>query len=298
MDALYTYLLLGSAAGCALGGVVGWWLRKQGEAARQHDVEVYYREALKISETSRDRAREEADQLGERMRELREVHEQRESEMEELQTFLEGVKQAGTDTTDRIRTLESEVAPLRKKLKERDAAMNRLQKEWKKREAQLVVDKSGNGELERVQAELKAMTEAHAASSSEADRLRKRLLDLETRVAEMGRVADNGNGSHKVAVAGNGARKVAVSGNGAPTWLMPSANGDQDDLKSIHGLGPVLEAGLNKLGVYYFRQVARMTKKDVEWLAPRLNIHPGRILRGEWAQQAKECHRRKYKEKL
>jgi hypothetical protein len=29
-----------------------------------------------------------------------------------------------------------------------------------------------------------------------------------------------------------------------------------------------------------------------------VNVFPGRILRNDWAAQAKECHRRKYKEKL
>lgn len=290
MNALYTYLLLGSGAGCALGALVGWWVRKQGETARLHDVEVYYGEVLKISEISRDRARDEAIQLGDRLRVLREEQEIRESELEDLRSFLEGVKQAGTDTTDRIQELESELGLLRGRLKERESVVNRLQKEWKARETKLAAGKNGHGELGRLEAELKAMTEARLASSSEADRLRKRVLELEA----------EGNGSRKSAATANrnGSRKVALNGNGGPNWLVPSAKGDQDDLKSIHGLGPVLERGLNKLGVYYFRQVARMSTKDVEWLAPRLNIHAGRILRGEWARQAKDCHHRKYKEKL
>ena len=300
MNALYTYLLLGSGAGCALGALVGWWVRKQGETARLHDVEVYYSEALKISEISRDRARDEAIQLGDRLRVLREEQEIRESELEDLRSFLEGVKQAGTDTTDRIQELESELGLLRGRLKERESVVNRLQKEWKARETKLAAGKNGHGELGRLEAELKAMTEARLASSSEADRLRKRVLELEAEGKGAAHVTANGNGSRKSAANadGNGSRKVALNGNGAPNWLVPSAKGDQDDLKSIHGLGPVLERGLNKLGVYYFLQVARMSTKDVEWLAPRLNIHPGRILRGEWARQAKDCHHRKYKEEL
>ena len=176
--------------------------------------------------------------------------------------------------------------------------VNRLQKEWKAREAKLAASKNGHGELGRLEAELKAMTEARSASGSEADRLRKRVLELETQGNGAALATGNGNGSRKSAANGNGSRKVTLNEHGAPNWLALSAKGDQDDLKSIHGLGPVLERGLNKLGVYYFRQVARMSTKDVEWLAPRLNIHPGRILRGEWARQAKDCHHRKYKEEL
>jgi predicted flap endonuclease-1-like 5' DNA nuclease len=287
MEAAYTYLLLAAAGGCAVGGLVGWWLRMQGEAARQHAVEVYYREALKISETSRDRAREEADQLGDRLRELREKHEASCHELEELRTFLEGVKQAGTDSTTRLRELEEKLAQMRARLKERESAVTRLQKEWKSREAQRAAN-NGRGEVDRLRAELKAMSEARSASDAESDRLRKHVQRLEEQLG----AATSRRGD------GNGSKVGSVEGNGAPTWLLPSANGEQDDLQSIHGLGPVLERGLNKLGVFHFRQVARMTSEDAEWFASRLNIFPGRILRDDWAGQAKQCHRRKYKQKI
>ena len=37
---------------------------------------------------------------------------------------------------------------------------------------------------------------------------------------------------------------------------------------------------------------------DVAWIAPRLKVGPGRILRENWAAQARKLHRLKYREKL
>ena len=54
----------------------------------------------------------------------------------------------------------------------------------------------------------------------------------------------------------------------------------------------------NGLGVFYFRQLAQMTSHDVDWFAGRLKLVPGRILRHDWASQAKQQHFRKYNEQL
>ena len=44
-----------------------------------------------------------------------------------------------------------------------------------------------------------------------------------------------------------------------PTWLLKEANkGEKDDLKEIHGVGPVMETTMNKLGIFYFHQLAQM----------------------------------------
>lgn len=86
--------------------------------------------------------------------------------------------------------------------------------------------------------------------------------------------------------------------NGAPPWLLTSAEGDKDNLQAIRGLGPVLERGLNELGIFHFRQLARMTAADVAWIAPRIHVFPGRIARDDWPGQARQMHQRKYGERL
>ena len=62
--------------------------------------------------------------------------------------------------------------------------------------------------------------------------------------------------------------------------------GAADDLELIAGVGPKLAETLNKLGVFYFDQIADWTNKDVAWMDQHLNF-PGRIVRENWIEQAK-----------
>jgi predicted flap endonuclease-1-like 5' DNA nuclease len=112
--------------------------------------------------------------------------------------------------------------------------------------------------------------------ASAAKQRRTRARGSRSRVAPE---RSNGNGHHR----------------DGPSWLLGSADGDPDDLKAIRGLGPVLERGLNELGVFHFRQLAQMTAEDAAWLAPRLKVFPGRLLRDDWATQAREIDQRRSK---
>ncbi len=60
-----------------------------------------------------------------------------------------------------------------------------------------------------------------------------------------------------------------------------------DDLKLISGVGPALEKTLNKNGIYYFKQIAGFSRKDVSAVDDMLNFK-GRIDRDEWLKQAAE----------
>jgi len=90
------------------------------------------------------------------------------------------------------------------------------------------------------------------------------------------------------------ALKKASSKHGNPKWLLAKRPDDVDDLKKIYGVGPVMEKTLNKLGIYLFRQVAALRKKDVEWVASHINTFPDRINRDDWVGQATELRREKY----
>lgn len=59
-----------------------------------------------------------------------------------------------------------------------------------------------------------------------------------------------------------------------------------DDLKMINGIGAKLEATLNELGIYYFRQIADFTPGNVAWVNQRLRFR-GRIERERWVEQAR-----------
>jgi NADH-quinone oxidoreductase subunit E len=58
-----------------------------------------------------------------------------------------------------------------------------------------------------------------------------------------------------------------------------------DDLKSISGIGPKLEAVLNGLGVWTYSQIAAWTKEEIAWVDDYLSFK-GRIGRDDWIGQA------------
>ena len=71
-----------------------------------------------------------------------------------------------------------------------------------------------------------------------------------------------------------------------PDGLLSEPRGQADDLKRINGIGPVLEARLNDLGVFHFHQIAGFSNDDIGWIAAQMNAFPNRILRDRWVDQA------------
>jgi large subunit ribosomal protein L15 len=67
-----------------------------------------------------------------------------------------------------------------------------------------------------------------------------------------------------------------------------ATDGEPDDLKKIKGIGPKFEGDLNAKGVYYFRQIAAWTAKDIKMIDEIIDSFPGRIERDEWVKQAAE----------
>lgn len=85
----------------------------------------------------------------------------------------------------------------------------------------------------------------------------------------------------------------SVDGAPRPSGLIDAAtSGPADDLKNIKGVGPKLEALLNDLGLFYYRQIAEFSASDVAWLDTKLRFN-GRIVRDRWVAQAVELLRRK-----
>lgn len=62
---------------------------------------------------------------------------------------------------------------------------------------------------------------------------------------------------------------------------------EKDDLKRIKGIGPFIEEKLNALGIYTFRQLAKLTPEDEEKVSDAIEFFPGRIQRDGWVQQAR-----------
>jgi NADH-quinone oxidoreductase subunit E len=76
---------------------------------------------------------------------------------------------------------------------------------------------------------------------------------------------------------------VAEKGGDAPLFVAPA--GAPDDLKLISGVGPVLEARLNSLGITKWSQVAAFGPDDITKVEASLNFK-GRVARDNWLQQA------------
>lgn len=68
---------------------------------------------------------------------------------------------------------------------------------------------------------------------------------------------------------------------------------DADNLKEIVGIGPFTERKLNALGIFTFRQIARLTREDIEKINNIIDFFHGRIERDNWVGQATDLMSRK-----
>jgi len=71
-----------------------------------------------------------------------------------------------------------------------------------------------------------------------------------------------------------------------PLLLDKPREGGKDNLQLIKGIGAVIEAALNKKGIYHFDQIASWTKEEIAWVDSAISF-PGRAEREKWVEQAK-----------
>ncbi len=81
----------------------------------------------------------------------------------------------------------------------------------------------------------------------------------------------------------------------APEWLNNPPDGAPDDLTQLSGVTEKLSGLLNDAGVFHYRQIARFTRKDLEWLNHLANPLPEPLLSNKWISHAKVLHYKKYK---
>jgi len=72
-----------------------------------------------------------------------------------------------------------------------------------------------------------------------------------------------------------------------PVLLREAKDGKKDNLTLIKGIGKVLEARLNHLGVFHFEQIASWSKSEQTWIDKYMSF-PGRVEREAWVQQAQK----------
>lgn len=81
---------------------------------------------------------------------------------------------------------------------------------------------------------------------------------------------------------------VAAAGAGTkPAGLSAPRGGNGDNLKTIVGIGPVLEKLCHDLGIYHFDQIAAWGPGEVAWMNANLKGFKGRVGRDKWVAQAR-----------
>lgn len=88
-----------------------------------------------------------------------------------------------------------------------------------------------------------------------------------------------------IAPKANPAEVNPVAERGGDTPLFAAPAGAPDDLKWISGVGPVLEARLNALGITKWSQVAALTAEEIAKVEDSLSFR-GRVARDNWLAQA------------
>lgn len=143
--------------------------------------------------------------------------------------------------------------------------------------------------LESQQAAIQGQARMVGERDEEISRLRKRLVEVRAALrirADGGTVAP---------------RPVQTAGDQLSLHIgppKPARARQKDDLKSIHGIGPVFERSLNKMGIVTFQQLAKWKTNDLKRLAEKLATDSDRIKRDNWIAEAKKEHFRKYGERL
>ncbi len=122
----------------------------------------------------------------------------------------------------------------------------------------------------------------------EISRLRKRLVEVRAAL----RIRSDGG--HVVSRPNGPANQLSLQ-IGQPKT---SGGSQKDDLKKIHGIGPVIERTLNKMGTYTYVQMAKWTASDIARVAQKLETLPDRIKRDNWIASAKRLYKEKYGEKI
>ena len=73
----------------------------------------------------------------------------------------------------------------------------------------------------------------------------------------------------------------------SPKAYSDNGTAQDDDLTEIKGIGNVLAAKLQEMGLDSYAKIAELTEGDIEDLEEKLDSFPGRIHRDDWIGQAK-----------
>ncbi len=236
------------------------------------------------------------------------AHERQLADVERSVSSLSAEKQSlfGELETDRselerlrraLAEAEQELSTLRIRLQERDQAVTEaeagrssLAEEHSQFEQTLAELRL---QLQQMETEQTAIAQARDAAQSDLGSTKSTLRQSESAVqdleAKLARCEAAQTKLRQQLAKATEKPKMASYGLKAPM-------GRADDLKRIKGIGPKLEGILHGLGIFHFRQIAKFTKADVEWVSQHLAEFKGRIERDDWLRQATSLHRADYNE--
>ena len=135
--------------------------------------------------------------------------------------------------------------------------------------------------------------EAAEQGENERDTFREKVHLLEAQIEELRGQLKQGRTETKTepeidpAVVREKVAEIAqrTSGDGGPP---------DDDLKTIKGIGPKLEALLKEMGIISYRQIANFQEEDIQFIAAALGSFPDRITRDDWMAGAHHEQEKKY----
>jgi predicted flap endonuclease-1-like 5' DNA nuclease len=144
-------------------------------------------------------------------------------------------------------------------------------------------------ELEALQHDMAGQVKMVGEKEEEITRLRKRLVEVRAAL----RVKTDGG-----TVAPRQTRQSGSQLSLEMEQAKAAKDGQKDDLRKIHGIGPVFARTLNKMGLHTFVQIARWKPEDIAKVAKKLYTAPDRIKRDKWIDEAKKLHEQKYGQRL
>ncbi len=254
--------------------------------------------------TTRTQLRLLEQEWGTRMRNLRMQRDKLQVHTEKLSKRITEAQVEHARTTALIDTLKARIP------KGEDGALGEMRKrmgeleQLAQRQKQQLGSLSGKLELRDVQLrELRDQLHdaEHGRTHAEGELRDTRMQSEHLRAAlakaatHKARAAQKKAGASKInGTQGANASKLGAAPGKAPEGLWQAAPPRVDRLQRINGIGPVLERLLNRLGIYQFRQIARMSEDNVLWLGKHINSFPQRIERENWVTQAQDLHAETY----
>jgi len=145
--------------------------------------------------------------------------------------------------------------------------------------------KSVTRERDRIKEELISLQSYIEELKNEKSQLKKRSEQLEKEVQ---------SGQDNAILLRNNLEKVKVENEVLNSKMSKSFTlPPKDDLKLIHGIGPLIEKKLNALGIYSFRQISEFTPRTIDEITETIKFFPGRIERDKWVSQARNFEEEK-----